>query len=94
MSSCLDRFYEASDHEQSVIQEKSAIFFSKLVNHRGAASIAATLHMLVTHNLGCYLGVPILNERISNATYQNILDRFDQKLIGWKVVTLSLLLVE
>ncbi|CAN1177967.1 Putative ribonuclease H protein At1g65750 [Linum perenne] len=46
--------------------------------------------MPLTQNLGRYLGVPILHERVTAHTYQEILDRIDKKLTGWKVKTLSL----
>ncbi|CAN1162915.1 Putative ribonuclease H protein At1g65750 [Linum perenne] len=45
--------------------------------------------MPLTQNLGRYLGVPILHERVTAHTYQEILDRIDKKLAGWKVKTLS-----
>ncbi|CAN1181294.1 Putative ribonuclease H protein At1g65750 [Linum perenne] len=46
--------------------------------------------MPLTQDLGRYLGVPILHERVTSHTYQDILDRIDKKLAGWKVKTLSL----
>ncbi|CAN1144211.1 Putative ribonuclease H protein At1g65750 [Linum perenne] len=44
----------------------------------------------MTQNLGRYLGVPILHERVTNDTYQCVLDKMDQKLTGWKASSLSL----
>ncbi|CAN1162506.1 Putative ribonuclease H protein At1g65750 [Linum perenne] len=46
--------------------------------------------MPLTQNLGRYLGVPVLHDRITTRTYQSILDRIDNKLSGWKAKTLSL----
>ncbi|CAN1137061.1 Putative ribonuclease H protein At1g65750 [Linum perenne] len=44
----------------------------------------------MTLNLGRYLGVPILHDRTSTQTYQDIIDKISKKLTGWKVKSLSL----
>ncbi|CAN1137059.1 Putative ribonuclease H protein At1g65750 [Linum perenne] len=44
----------------------------------------------LTLNLGRYLGVPILHDRTSTQTYQDIIDKISKKLTGWKVKSLSL----
>ncbi|CAN1161707.1 Putative ribonuclease H protein At1g65750 [Linum perenne] len=43
-----------------------------------------------THDLGRYLGVPILHGRVTKHTYDFILDRLDNRLAGWKAENLSL----
>ncbi|CAN0877256.1 LINE-1 retrotransposable element ORF2 protein [Linum grandiflorum] len=85
---CLDRFCEASG--QVVSNEKSRIFFSKNVSPSLRRSICNSLTFHETHDLGRYLGVPILHGRTTKSTYQYILDRIDLKLAGWKCKNLSL----
>lgn len=43
----------------------------------------------VTNDLGKYLGVPILHEKVNIRSFQFILDKVDQRLSNWKVKTLS-----
>ncbi|CAN1168444.1 Putative ribonuclease H protein At1g65750 [Linum perenne] len=88
VSECLDRFCE--DAGQAVNKGKSAIFCSRNTDRQTASNVATALGIPLTQNLGSYLGVPILHERITNETYQEILNRLDKKLSGWKVKTLSL----
>ncbi|CAN1166059.1 Putative ribonuclease H protein At1g65750 [Linum perenne] len=85
---CLDRFCAASG--QGVSREKSVIFCSKNTNRHVSSLISLLLGIPLTQNLGRYLGVPILHERINGHTYQDILDRIDMKLAGWKAKSLSL----
>ncbi|CAN1153418.1 Putative ribonuclease H protein At1g65750 [Linum perenne] len=88
VSECLDRFCENAG--QAINKGKSVIFCSKNTDRQAAANIANALGIPLTQNLGSYLGVPILHDRITNGTYQEILNRIDKKLFGWKVKTLSL----
>ncbi|CAN1822383.1 Putative ribonuclease H protein At1g65750 [Linum perenne] len=46
--------------------------------------------MPLTQNLGKYLGVPILHDRVNVHTYQDVLDKIDNRLSGWKAKSLSL----
>ncbi|CAN1299175.1 Putative ribonuclease H protein At1g65750 [Linum perenne] len=57
---------------------------------RPACSFRSFWECPLTQDLGRYLGVPILHEKVTSHTYQDILDRIDKKLAGWKVKTLSL----
>ncbi|CAN1147561.1 Putative ribonuclease H protein At1g65750 [Linum perenne] len=85
---CLDAFCDASG--QAVNKEKSVCFCSPNTLRSTASTIAGILGFSLTQNLGRYLGVPILHERTSTQTYQGIVDRITQKLMGWKVKSLSL----
>ncbi|CAN1157418.1 Putative ribonuclease H protein At1g65750 [Linum perenne] len=85
---CLDRFCSASG--QAVSRDKSVIFYSKNTNRHVSILISLLLAIPLTQNLGRYLGVPVLHDRITTQTYQEILDRIDNKLAGWKVKSLSL----
>ncbi|CAN1774822.1 hypothetical protein LINPERHAP1_LOCUS13106 [Linum perenne] len=69
---CLNRFCVASG--QAVSFEKSAIFCSKNVDRRIASTISATLGIPLTQDLGRYLGVPVLHERVTKHTYQDVID--------------------
>ncbi|KAE8693055.1 hypothetical protein F3Y22_tig00110819pilonHSYRG00250 [Hibiscus syriacus] len=42
------------------------------------------------HNLGKYLGVPLLHSRITRASFSYIVSRVRDKLVGWKAKALSL----
>ncbi|CAN1178468.1 Putative ribonuclease H protein At1g65750 [Linum perenne] len=52
--------------------------------------IADRLNMPLTNDLGRYLGVPVLHNRVTVQTYQFILDHMDKRLSGWKANSLSL----
>lgn len=43
----------------------------------------------MTNDLGKYLGVPILHERVNRRSFRFILDKVDQRLSNWKAKTLS-----
>ncbi|CAN1347607.1 Putative ribonuclease H protein At1g65750 [Linum perenne] len=85
---CLDRFCDASG--QAVGYGKSAIFCSKNIDRRTTATISSTLGIPLTQDLGRYLGVPVLHERVTKHTYQDVIDRIDQRLSGWKAKSLTL----
>ncbi|KAF7825106.1 putative ribonuclease H protein At1g65750 family [Senna tora] len=51
---------------------------------------SANVDFNVTSDLGKYLGVPILQQRVNKNTYNYILDRVRGKLISWKTNSLSL----
>ncbi|CAN1768790.1 Putative ribonuclease H protein At1g65750 [Linum perenne] len=46
--------------------------------------------ILFPHDLGRYLGVPILHGRVTKYTYDYLLDHLDSRLAGWKAENLSL----
>lgn len=43
----------------------------------------------MTNNLGKYLGVPILHEKVNRRSFKFILDKVDKRLSSWKAKTLS-----
>ncbi|CAN1222018.1 LINE-1 retrotransposable element ORF2 protein [Linum grandiflorum] len=88
IKTCLSKFCRASG--QMISNEKSRIFFSRNVSTSSRRSICAELEFGETHNLGRYLGVPVLHGRVTKHTYQFVLDRIDPKLAGWKCKSLSL----
>ncbi|CAN1787955.1 Putative ribonuclease H protein At1g65750 [Linum perenne] len=72
------------------IQYFNQVAVERIGNYIGKTVRLDLLGMPLTQNLGKYLGVPILHERINVHTYQDILDKIDNKLAGWKVKSLSL----
>ena len=42
-----------------------------------------------THDLGKYLGMPVLQKRINKETFGEVLERVSSRLTGWKSKTLS-----
>ncbi|KAH9725573.1 putative ribonuclease H protein [Citrus sinensis] len=83
----LENFCRSS--EAKVNKVKTTIFFSKNVAAREAKLIGAALGVSITHDLGSYLGMPLLHSRVNKATYQSILDKVDIRLSGWNAAHLS-----
>ena len=88
MKECLVPFCSASG--QKINHEKSRIIFSTNVNQTEVERISATIDILVTDDLGKYLGVPTLSKRVTKGMFQYIVDRVDKRLMGWRTKCLSL----
>ncbi|KAH9770621.1 reverse transcriptase domain-containing protein [Citrus sinensis] len=73
-----------------VNKTKTQVFFSHNVLGPTAHALSNELGFTVTADLGKYLGMPLLHGRITKATYQEILDKVDQRLSGWSASHLSL----
>lgn len=74
---------------QKVNFHKSQVFFSANVNDDLASSLSQALGVNITNDLGKYLGVPMLHQRVSKHPFSFILDKLKKKLSGWKASTLS-----
>ncbi|KAH9722322.1 putative ribonuclease H protein [Citrus sinensis] len=83
----LENFCRSS--EAKVNKVKTTIFFSKNIAAREAKLIGSALGVSITHDLGSYLGMPLLHSRVNKATYQSILDKVDIRLSGWNAAHLS-----
>ena len=83
----LDDFCEVSG--QRVNASKSRIFFSKNVNHIRSKEICDFLEFTPTSNLGKYLGMPIIHDKVSSSTYNFVLEKMETRLSNWKVNMLS-----
>lgn len=70
-------------------EDKTRIFFSQNVDRNLRNEICRCSEFQVTNDLGKYLGVPILHNRVNRRSFQFILDKVDQRLSNWKVKTLS-----
>lgn len=69
---------------------KSNIYFSNNVSSSLAEEISTRAGILVTKDLGCYLGVPSIHSRVTGATFSKVRERVTEKLEGWKAKHLSL----
>ncbi|KAH9725610.1 putative ribonuclease H protein [Citrus sinensis] len=84
----LNNFCKSS--EAKVNKAKSQVFFSKNISAWDMKRIGAELGFSVTKDLGTYLGMPLLHTRVSQHTYQNIIDKVERRLSGWHASLLSL----
>lgn len=69
---------------------KSSIFCSPNTNNRLRRRLGEMFGIPVTNNLGKYLGVPILQKRVSRRSFDYIMEGMHNKLSNWKMGTLSL----
>ncbi|XP_024042019.1 uncharacterized protein LOC112099143 [Citrus clementina] len=88
LNDVVENFCRSSDAKVS--NQKTQVFFSKIVPVTLTSGIGKALGLSVTNNLGRYLGMPLLHDRVSKKTYQSIIDNIDQWLSGWAAKHLSL----
>lgn len=70
--------------------EKSKNFFSDNVHRDLANRISEKSGIQSTRELGKYLGMPVLHERINKDTFGEVLEKVASRLLGWKGRFLSL----
>lgn len=70
--------------------QKSKAFFSKNVNFHRASSLSERMGISTTSNLGRYMGVPLIHERVTINTYGHITKKVRTKLSAWKGRFLSM----
>lgn len=85
---CLDTFCKASG--QKVNHSKSKIFVSKNVDSLVISRLEEVAGISTTTHLGNYLGIPILQKRMSKEDFQPLLDKAHRRLAGWRGKLLSL----
>ncbi|KAL6184070.1 hypothetical protein ACLB2K_045474 [Fragaria x ananassa] len=85
---CLDLFCSLSG--QAVSYEKSLIFCSPNTCESMASDISSICGSPLTNDLGNYLGMPLVHERVNQFTYANIFDKVHSRLSSWKSKTLSM----
>jgi mannosylglycoprotein endo-beta-mannosidase len=83
----LDRFCLNSG--QKINFNKSKVFFSRNIVDSDATMLSHGLGIEKTHDLGMYLGAPMLHQRISRNSYTFIIDKMRKKLSSWKSNNLS-----
>lgn len=74
---------------QNLSEEKTVLYFSRNVPKPTRQSICSGCAFTMTEDLGCYLGVPILHQRVSTRTYHRVVERVRSRLIGWLASILS-----
>ncbi|KAH1098665.1 hypothetical protein J1N35_015586 [Gossypium stocksii] len=82
-----DLFCEISGHRVSA--GKSNIFFSKSTGDDVQKQISQLLGFQKVQNLGTYLGVPLLYDRITRNTLSFVVDKVRRKLQNWDAMKLS-----
>ncbi|KAA3478765.1 Retrovirus-related Pol polyprotein LINE-1 [Gossypium australe] len=80
-------FCEISGHKISV--RKSNIFFSKNTEDETRNQISQLFGFQEVQNLGNYLGVPLLHDRVTKNTLNFVVDRIRRKLQSWDARKLS-----
>jgi len=88
IKSCLLEFCQASG--QKISLEKSRVYFSPNTNAATVVEICNILNIPSTDDFGRYLGVPTLHGRVTNAKFQDVVTRVENRLAGWKAKCLSL----
>lgn len=82
MRSVMQQFCEVSGHKINL--DKSKAFFSKNVHMNRALHLSLNLGIGITGDLGKYLGVPLLHNRATKATFHPIILKTQKRLSTWK----------
>ncbi|XP_031115795.1 uncharacterized protein LOC116019654 [Ipomoea triloba] len=88
MIDCLNKFCSSSGQKVSFL--KSQLFVSPNTANSLADDISRIMSILITKELGKYLGVPSLHGRVNKSTFAAVEERITTKLQGWKTKYLSL----
>lgn len=65
------------------------LFYTNKVNRTVAKSLSEALGFSIAHDLGKYLGVPLIHSKVNNRMYHFILEKMQAKLTNWKAKNLS-----
>lgn len=79
---CLDLFCNAS--KERVNFEKSNIFFSKDVELDLAMEISTLSKILEANDFEKYLGIQTMHNKSKKGNFENIIDRVNHRLQGWR----------
>lgn len=88
---CLKRFSKVSGLEINL--GKSQIFCSSNTHDEVKRKIREITRIPITSRLGRYLGVPILQRRVSKQNFMYILDNMRWKLANWQTYPCSICVV-
>ncbi|KAA3479951.1 Retrovirus-related Pol polyprotein LINE-1 [Gossypium australe] len=83
----LSHFCGISGHNISI--RKSNIFFSKNTEEDVCNQISQPFGFQEVQNLGTYLGVPLLHEKVTKSTLNFVVDKIRRKLQSWDARKLS-----
>ena len=75
---------------QKISKEKSVIYVSHNVKHDKAKALGDGMGVVVTKDLGRYLGVPNINGRVTKRTYGYIVDKMRKRISDWNNRWLSM----
>lgn len=85
---CIETFSKLSG--LNVNLSKSMIFCFPNTSCKVKKRIGDVAGIPMTENLGWYLGIPILHERVNKSTFSYILEKMKRKLANWTSESLSL----
>ena len=68
---------------QKISKEKIVAFFSHNMRSDQIHALGEEMGVVVTKDLGTYLGVPIINGRITKQTYGYIVDKMKKRIADW-----------
>lgn len=88
MMDCLKNFSKVSGLKVNL--SKSLVFCSPNLNAGTKRCIGDKLNIPLAPNLGCYLGIPMLQKHVSKDTFMTIIDKTRRKLTIWKANYLSM----
>ncbi|XP_019168955.1 PREDICTED: uncharacterized protein LOC109164864 [Ipomoea nil] len=88
MSDCLDRLSRVSGLKVNLT--KSQIFCSPNTGSGSKQNMETAMGIPVTPHLGSYLGIPLLQKRVSRDMFGSILSKMRRKLASWKANSLSM----
>lgn len=74
---------------QKINVAKFSLFCSKNISRRIVKKISTQTGVRITHDLGRYLGTPLLQNRVYKDMFSGLLDKVQGKLAGWKKKCLS-----
>ncbi|XP_019162015.1 PREDICTED: uncharacterized protein LOC109158583 [Ipomoea nil] len=86
--SVVDKFTRQSG--LSISLNKSIIYCSPNTSDRLKRRLGEIAGIPISDNMGKYLGIPIHQKRVTNGTFDYILDQMRKRLSGWKSDSLSL----
>ena len=72
VTKCLDNFCAASGQKVSITKTK--VFFSKNVSASLAEDISRRSGFQITKDMGKYLGVPLLHQKVTKNTYSYLIE--------------------
>lgn len=99
-------FYEATEDQVKVMKSSvdlfclvlvqkmnlgnSVMFVSSNIHRQTARILVECCDTPLADDLGRYLGVPLLHQRVTKRTYSAIIEKVNKRLVSWKRKTLSL----
>lgn len=83
MKNCFDDFCLVSG--EKVFFFKFSVIFSNNISEYRVVDICVYLEISVMQDFGFYLGMFIINGRVSRSIYKNIVEKVNRYLNGWKV---------